>query len=79
MHVFTGPHRDKPLAGDESFRASGAPMFATAWLALNEATTENSCLYFIPANLDPGYHEPNDAILSALRSPLDWPSIIAQP
>ena len=54
MHVFTGPHRDKPLADASSFRSDGSPMFVTAWLALNDATVDNSCLYFVPADRDPG-------------------------
>ena len=30
-------------------------MFVTHWIALTDATPENSCLYMIPKDLDPGY------------------------
>jgi hypothetical protein len=78
-HVFTGPHRDKPLAGAASFRATGAPLYTTAWVALSPATPDASCLYFVPADRDAGYRHPGDALAEALPSPAHWPSIVAQP
>jgi len=79
--LFAGPHRDKPLAGAESFRggAGGAPMFCTAWLALSAAPPEASCLYFLPSSRDCGYLGPGDLVREALPGPLQWPSIAAQP
>jgi len=55
-HIFSGPHRDKPRASSGSFREDGAPMFVTAWVALSAAPSTASCLYFLPADKDPGYH-----------------------
>ncbi len=80
-HLFSGPHRDKPLAGVESFRggSGGPPMFCTAWLALSAAPPEASCLYFVPAEKDVGYEGPGDAVREALPGPLSWPAIQAQP
>jgi len=102
FHVFAGPHRDKPNAGDSSFRRDidasssppspsppcgekevpggiGMPMYNTAWLSLSTAAPEQSCLYFLPANKDPGYRASGDAILQALEGPHAWPRIEAQP
>ena len=78
-HLFSGPHRDKPLAGTSSFRPDGAPMFVTAWLALSNTPPASSCLYFLPADRDPGYTAPGDAIREALTTPTAWPRIQAQP
>ena len=36
------------------------PRYSTAWVALTDATPENSCLYVVPAHHDPGYHAPGD-------------------
>ena len=89
FHVFKGPHRDKPNGGDSSFRqdmdvygsknSPEMPMYTTAWLALSSATAEQSCLYFLPADKDPGYRAQGDAILQALDGPHAWPRIEAQP
>eukprot|EP00934_Nitzschia_sp_Nitz4_P002853 Nitzschia sp. Nitz4//scaffold18_size181773//43016//44521//NITZ4_001902-RA/size181773-processed-gene-0.192-mRNA-1//1//CDS//3329539972//2843//frame0 len=58
------PHRDRqPVDAPASFHhASGSdsaleeePKFVTHWVALSEATPQNSCLYMIPKPLDPGY------------------------
>ena len=43
-----------------SFQPDGSPRYATAWVALSDATPDNSCLYCIPAHADPGYHAPGD-------------------
>ena len=60
------PHRDRQpedwiargLAEDprSTFRADGTAKYTTAWIALTSATTDNSCLHFIPAPHDPGYY-----------------------
>jgi len=38
-----------------SFRADGTAKYATAWVALTDASPDNSCLYLIPKDADPGY------------------------
>lgn len=79
VHVFTGPHRDKPLAGPSSFKADGLPYYTTCWVALSDASPDASCLYFLPKDRDAGYFQSGDAIAEALPSPSHWPSIVAQP
>jgi hypothetical protein len=79
VHVFTGPHRDKPCAGPSSFHADGVPCYTTVWVALSDATPDSSCLYFLPADRDAGYLTAGDNLLEALPSPAHWPSIVAQP
>lgn len=50
------PHRDRqPSDVAGSFRSDGSPKYTTCWLALSDATPENSCLYVIPRPFDPGY------------------------
>jgi hypothetical protein len=74
------PHRDRPLAGPSSFReASGDPMYCSIWLALTNATPENSCLYVLPREDDAGYHGEGDAVHGAITHPLQWQRIVAQP
>jgi hypothetical protein len=49
------PHRDRqPEDVAASFEKDDAK-FATQWIALTDATPENSCLYVIPKGSDPGY------------------------
>jgi hypothetical protein len=51
------PHRDRqPEDAPSSFEAEEAK-FVTQWIALTDATPENSCLYVIPKGSDPGYTE----------------------
>ena len=51
------PHRDRqPDEARESFSGLDAK-FVTQWIALSEASPENSCLYMIPKAQDPGYVE----------------------
>ena len=52
------PHRDRqPDDIPSSFHStSGMPKYSTAWIALTDATPENSCLYVVPKMFDPGYH-----------------------
>jgi hypothetical protein len=51
------PHRDRQPADVEgSFRGDrGSARYVTCWMALSDATPENSCLYCVPADADPGY------------------------
>jgi Phytanoyl-CoA dioxygenase (PhyH) len=50
------PHRDRqPDDAAASFRADGSAKLATAWVPLTDAAPENSCLYAIPRQHDPGY------------------------
>lgn len=49
------PHRDRqPDDVAATFEMEEAK-FATQWIALTDATPENSCLYVIPKGSDPGY------------------------
>ena len=43
-----------------SFRADGTAKYTTVWVALSAATTDNSCLYLVPRQYDPGYIEGDD-------------------
>ena len=53
------PHRDRqPADVAASFRADGSPKYATCWVALRDATPDNSCLYMIPKFADPGNIKP---------------------
>ena len=55
------PHRDRqPADISSSFHTNGMPKYSTAWIALTDATPENSCLYMIPKQFDPGYDHPGD-------------------
>ena len=55
------PHRDRqPADVSGSFRRDGTPKYCTAWIALSEATTDNSCLYLVPRGHDPGYDAGDD-------------------
>ena len=58
------PHRDRqpptPTISTTFHQQSkeeedGQSKFVTQWIALSEATPQNSCLYVIPKPLDPGY------------------------
>ena len=50
------PHRDRqPEDIPSSFHDNGMPKYSTAWVALTDATPDNSCLYVIPKEYDPGY------------------------
>ena len=62
----SSPHRDKPNAGRESFRADGAAMYCTVWVALTDATPVSSCLYVIPKEHDTGYDESGNQLGAAL-------------
>ena len=50
------PHRDRqPDDASTTFHSDNQPKFITQWIALSDATPENSCLYVIPKPYDPGY------------------------
>lgn len=46
------PHRDK---GRVALREDGSPKSLTTWIPLSAATPLNSCMYLVPALLDPTY------------------------
>ena len=58
------PHRDRQPDNvhnvKSSFHSNGHAKYVTLWLALTDATPENSCLYVIPQQYDPGYLEGDD-------------------
>jgi hypothetical protein len=45
-------HRDK---GFETLYSNGTPKALTVWIPLTDATTDNSCMYVLPADRDPTY------------------------
>lgn len=49
------PHRDHP--GLE-LDADGRPQAISLWVPLTDATTENGCMYVVPAPWDPQYENP---------------------
>eukprot|EP00957_Ditylum_brightwellii_P093488 7119869-Ditylum_brightwellii.AAC.1 len=67
--VGFSPHRDrqpdeeeepkKGMTGGDivkrSFHKDGQAKYVTMWMALTDATPENSCLYVLPKKFDPGY------------------------
>ena len=55
------PHRDRqPEDVSQTFRKDGSAKYTTCWIALTDATPENSCLYMLPRFCDPGYIEGDD-------------------
>ena len=76
------PHRDRqPADSPGSFRPDMTPMYATCWVPLTDACSDNSCLFVLPRPFDPGYFEgdADDAEGSplevALRSKEDYQNI----
>mmetsp|Transcript_21832 Transcript_21832/g.32688 ORF Transcript_21832/g.32688 Transcript_21832/m.32688 type:complete len:516 (-) Transcript_21832:170-1717(-) len=64
----------------------GMAKYVTMWMALSNATPENSCLYVIPAGSDPGYYAGDpvdknqpDPLQRALRNKNDYQNIRALP
>lgn len=47
------PHRDAEYA--DTINGDGMPTVLTLWLAINDATSLNSCIYVVPRQHDPGY------------------------
>jgi hypothetical protein len=77
------PHRDRqPEDVAASFEKDDAK-FATHWIALTDATPENSCLYVIPKGSDPGYKggdtEEEDPLRRALPNKEAFQQIRALP
>jgi hypothetical protein len=57
------PHRDRQPPNHlvkDSFHSDGQAKYVTLWMALSHATPENSCLYVIPKDCDPGYLNGDD-------------------
>ena len=55
------PHRDRqPADVAGSFHPGGEPKYATAWVAISEASAEAGCLYLVPRGVDPGYDAGDD-------------------
>jgi len=58
------PHRDRQPESlsdlKQSFYSDGQAKYITHWIALADATPENSCLYVIPKACDPGYLQGDD-------------------
>ena len=50
------------------------PKYCSVWMALTDATPENSCLYVVPRTADSGYHGCGDAI-----EPYNVQNIVCQP
>lgn len=48
-----GLHRDR--SGSAKFQPDGMPSYTTVWLAITDASQQNSCIHFLPASADPGY------------------------
>ena len=68
FHTQSNGSRSTNGSNDDDNSADGGnidgnsppPMFATQWIALSDATPENSCLYVIPKQYDPGYIRGDD-------------------
>lgn len=57
------PHRDRQPTNEQvasSFHNDGQAKYVTLWMALSDATPENSCIYVIPKGSDPGYLKGDD-------------------
>ena len=57
------PHRDRQPSNEmvpRSFHEDGQAKYITLWIALTNATPQNSCLYVIPKQYDPGYTKGDD-------------------
>lgn len=50
----TKPHRDT-LGESWTIKSDGTPNLVNVWIPITDATTLNSCIYVIPANLDPDF------------------------
>jgi ectoine hydroxylase-related dioxygenase (phytanoyl-CoA dioxygenase family) len=50
----TPPHRDS-LRTATSIEPDGTPTLVNVWIPLTDATTLNSCMYVLPAQVDPHY------------------------
>lgn len=50
------PHRDNINVADY-LDAEGVPELLNVWVSLTDATLANSCIYVLPANQDPSFHQ----------------------
>ncbi|CAJ1954569.1 unnamed protein product [Cylindrotheca closterium] len=78
------PHRDRqPENAKDTFHSDDQAKFVTQWIALSDATTENSCLHVIPKMDDPGYAEGDkddqDPMIRALPNKESYQNIRALP
>jgi hypothetical protein len=77
------PHRDRqPENALSTFHDDMQAKYVTMWTALSNATPENSCLYIIPRQHDPGYLEGDfyqDPLQRALVTKHDYQHIRALP
>jgi hypothetical protein len=79
------PHRDRqPADAASTFHSDHQAKFLTQWIALSDATPENSCLYVIPKQFDPGYtsgdtDETGDPLQRALTTKESYQHIRALP
>lgn len=82
------PHRDRqPDDVSNSFHPDGRAKYVTLWTALSNATPENSCLYVIPKQYDPGYtdgdsnsdNEGDDPMSRALPTKESYQTVRALP
>ncbi len=76
----SSPHRDS-LRSATSVEPDGTPTLVNVWIPLTDATTLNSCIYVLPAHLDPQYPH-HGGVMSPDRIDLSWrdlPNIRALP
>jgi hypothetical protein len=77
------PHRDRqPEEAESTFHPGDQARFVTQWIALSDATPENSCLHVIPRKYDPGYVDGDteeDPLRRALPSKESFQHIRALP
>ena len=78
------PHRDRPLSGLQSFserchyRTNDIalyPHYMSSWFSLTNATTDNSCLYFVEKCNDSGYYLQGECISDSIKIS----SVVSQP
>jgi hypothetical protein len=60
----TRPHRDS-LRTATSVEPDGTPTLVNVWIPLTDATTLNSCMYVLPAHVDPHYPRRNGGPIAA--------------
>lgn len=64
----THPHRDS-LRIATSMEPDGTPTLVNVWIPLTDATTLNSCIYVLPAHVDPHYPCRDGGSIAAGSSP----------
>ena len=53
------PHRDRRI---NSLLPDGTPKAVNIWIPLTDVTPLNGCMYILPADLDPNYHQDTDTV-----------------